>query len=175
MNKDNFWNVGAVVAIVALIAMAAVSISNKNTIEVRESVQSTQSPALGSALTYSTAQGQLETYNFLKEVVGDFGLSSSTSWNPANIATSTATDDAGLPNTSTTLTMSGATVGDLVLTSFATTTSFDKWFTTGKVIAADTVMVSLWNTDNVDLNLGAATLRVRVIPYSLLSITTSTP
>src|SRR3972149_1236024 len=41
-----------------------------------------QNQALGSSLTYSAAQSQLELYNLLNGVINDLGHTSSVSWNP---------------------------------------------------------------------------------------------
>lgn len=144
------------------------------------SIQSSKefSKQLGANLTYSSAVSRLETFNLLEDIIEDYykvasstghGLASSTDWNPGNIVWS--------PNGSstvatTTQTISGAVVGDYVMTSFATTTSANQWTIDGKISAADTVLVTLRplaasSTAFFNLDLGTATLRSRVFRLGL--------
>jgi len=172
MNKDNLLNIGSVVAIVALIAMAAVAIFNENVrIEVRE--QQT-GETLGSALTYSAAMSKMEVFNFLKGISQDIGVGASASWNPSLMSTST-------PLATMTVTVPGAAVGDLVLVSFDSVTSTERWSITGKVSAANTVMVTMELADAAasdsvaDLDLDTSTVYVRVASSTVNTSVSATP
>lgn len=173
-----------IVSLVALLVTGGVSILNKNEFRSETTVQGS-SQALGQAITYPSAGNQMETYTLLSAFLTDItairtagggSLSTSTSWNPGNIATSTF----GAPTASTTVTITGAVLGDQIFASLATTTSQDQWIITGKMVAATgTVLVSLTNTGITALDLATTTLYVRAIPYTAaaaLTVTaTSTP
>jgi hypothetical protein len=84
------------------------------------------------------------------------------SYNPASFSSSTIA--------STTLTMTGAAVGDLALASFATTTSSDQWRAVANVTGSNQITVSLvaipgsttWLTG---LDIGSATVRACYFGY----------
>ena len=127
-----------------------------------------QNSNLGSALTYSAARSNLETFNFMKGVSQDVGLGASAAWDPAAITTTT-------PAT-TTITVAGAAIGDFVLAQFATTTSNERWSVNGKVTSANTVMVTLdLNDAGASLNLGSATLYVRAASSTVNTSVSASP
>ena len=79
-------------------------------------------------------------------------LCETATWNPANIS-STA-------NSTTTLTVQGASVGDPVVATFATTTRVGDWAVLGNVKSANTIYVSLeLSASSTDLNLATGTVR----------------
>lgn len=81
-------------------------------------------------------------------------------YNPASFSSSTIA--------STTVAVTGAVLGDKVLTSFNSATSTEQWYTEGRVISAGNVVVNLlavpgttaWNSG---LDISTSTLRVTVI------------
>ena len=186
MNKDNNVLFGAIVAIVALIGMAAVSISNEN-VKIETGIQASNGN-LGSALYYSTAQGSKELYTFLSGIIDDLTavraplaglISTSLTWDPANIASSSVY---AVGITTTTVTTAGAAVGDQVLATFDSATSTELWTVSGRVVSASTTLITMVNWGSAALDLTTSTLYVQVLPRSsfiapsaLTTTATSTP
>lgn len=129
-----------------------------------------QKDVLGSALANSSARGSMELRTQLSDMIKDFtGATYSAAYNPASMPSSTA--NGALGYASTTVTVTGAAVGDKVAVDFGTSTSADLWVASGKVTAADTVVVHILNLGGVALDLGSATLRVKVTSSTPLSTT----
>ena len=119
---------------------------------------------LGSALTQSAALSRTETFNFLDDVVDDLGASASLVWDPGAITSSTIA--------TTSVTVNGAALGDIVIASLDSGTSTDAWDFSGKVSAANTVLVILQAANDnelASLNLTTTTIRVRVSSSTLQS------
>lgn len=83
-------------------------------------------------------------------------LSATTTWDPADIATGAVT--------TTTVTVTGAAVGDPVFVGLTTLTTEDALLV-GKVSAADTVEVVLLNHTGANMNLASGTLRAVVFKF----------
>ena len=103
------------------------------------------------SVTTSSALSQVELYTLL---VALRGLDGSATFNPASLI-----DAAG---EETTITVTGAALGDFVLASFSLDT--DGLTVTAWVSAADTVTVRLQNESGGTLDIASGTLRVRVLP-----------
>lgn len=137
-----------------------------------------QDDSLGSALTYSGATGRIELYNYLNGIAQDLnaiasstgqGLRATASWDPGAISSTT--------QATTTLTVTGAALGDFVVASFDSATSTDAWVFSGKVSAADTVMVTLFVPDGGDgasLNLTTSTIYAKVFKQAAVTLQTTT-
>ena len=82
------------------------------------------------------------------------GLYATATWDPVNIADGAAT--------STTVTVTGASVGDFAFAGFTVAVPAGAALTAA-VTAADTVTVTLVNHTGGALNLGSGTLKVRVL------------
>ena len=96
-------------------------------------------------------------------------IAASATWNPSSMAAATTTG-VGLGvisgYTTTTLTLTGAAVGDFVIVSFDSATSTDLWTISGKVSAASTALITIVNYSTAALDLTTSTLRARVLPQS---------
>ena len=134
---------------------------------------------VGSALTYSAALSRIETYNFLEGVSKDLNkiasstghsLAASATWNPNLVSSSTVA--------TTTVTVTGAVVGDFALANLESTTSSEKWSISARVSANNTVLVTLSHNDaglsGDTLDLTAQTLNVRVLQQGTFTLQTST-
>jgi hypothetical protein len=84
---------------------------------------------------------------------------STLTWNPAAFSSST--------QATTTITLTGAALGDIVLSSFDSATSTELWYSRGKVTSANTVTAGLFpaNSAVVSTNLSTSTLRVCYFAY----------
>ena len=141
---------------------------------------------LGVNLTYSSAQSRIETFNLLDDMIEDIyavasssgqGLYANASWNPLPISSSS-------PSATTTITVSGAAVGDFAIGSLATTTSGGLWSISARVSAADTVMLTLqavvststsgFYNNAAGLDLGSATAHARVLKASNVVLNSAT-
>ncbi len=126
---------------------------------------------LGATLTYSSARGSIELYNYLDAVTADLvnvrlPLSGVLSYSGVIQPDAGATIAPGNVATST-ITVTGAAVGDFVLVSFASSTySTIGVGITGQVTNASTVTLLWQNTASSSTAFTAAstTVRVRVIP-----------
>lgn len=90
----------------------------------------------------------------LSQVAGITYRSTSTTWNPANIA------DGAM--TSTTVTLSGATLGDIALVSFSVAVPAGA-ILAASVTAANTVTVTLFNKTGGALDLASGTVKVAIL------------
>lgn len=107
---------------------------------------------LGQTLSFSgSGQDEYFVKNFKSGLtIGDgtavskFNCGTAT-WNPASITSSTDS------YTTTSVTVSGATAGDVSLVSLASVTSTNLWKLTSKVIGTDTVQVTMTAQGAVDL------------------------
>jgi len=155
------------VAIAAIIAVGYVAVTNKTVerVEVRDGGN------IGSALTYSSGLSRIETFNQFADIIRDIkGSTYSGSWDPGAVASTTVA--------TTSVTVSGAALGDYVQVSFDSATSTDAWKISGKVSAANTVMVlmeSAYNNGLASLNLATSTLRIRVASSTILSSISASP
>ncbi len=84
----------------------------------------------------------------------------SKTWNPDSIASSTD----GLPGiTTTTVAVSGATLGDVVLASFDSATSTEVWTISGKMTSSATATVTMVSYQTAALDLSTSTVKACVI------------
>ena len=134
---------------------------------------------VGSTLTYSAALSRIETYNYLADISSDLediasstghGLYATASYNPPPLAIASST------YASTTITVTGAAVGDFAIASFGSVTSTDQWALSAKVSAADTVSVTFAYvaSSTASLDLTGETLRVRVFRLGNITLLTAT-
>lgn len=142
----------------------------------------TTNTALGVNLTYSSALSRLETYNLFDALIADNNnmlratgqtLTGSGSYSPGVVSTST--------QASTTITVTGAAVGDFAIAEFGTTTdvsgadNYNKYGLDAKVSAANTVHVLFHSVGgNTTTTLGSATLRVKVFPNTTTTLSAAT-
>ena len=143
---DKIKNILIIAALVVVVIVGIVFIYNSGS-----------SDGLAAALTYSAALNKQEVYNLTKAIIDDIGVSGSLSWDPGAVSSSTIA--------TTSITVSGVALGDLVIASFDSATSTDAWKISGKVSAANTVLVifeSVYDNDLASLNITTSTVRVRV-------------
>ena len=170
--KNSGILIGGIIAIVALVGMAIVATQNENVTRIETRVEVQSGGDLGSALTYSAALSRAETFNYLKGISQDIGVGASATWNPGSMSTST-------PLATTTVTVTGAALGDFVVVDFNSATSSERWSISGKVSAANTVLVVMELADAAAsdtvtaLDISTSTLYVRVASSTVNTSVTS--
>lgn len=157
-------NILTIVVIAALVITGVGSFVGKGNVTIDTSGLEA---VLGTALNYEAAQSQLVAFNFLQDVVEDLGSTATSSWNPGAIDIDTSA--------TTSVTVTGAALGDFVEVSFDSSTTTDQWKVFGNVQSADTVWVTMESVASSSVNLTASTLYVRVTSSTLQSSVSSSP
>lgn len=173
MNTNNKKGNSAVWLVVAGLGLALLAVG------LVAAFQSGKNEGVGSTLTYSAALGRIETYNFLDGIVQDVrnlasstghGLRATATWDPPALSSASTTV------ASTTVTVSGAALGDFVLASFGSGTSSESWHVVGKVRLADsvTVFLSYIASSTAALNLSSETVYLKVFQQEEAPVVSAT-
>ena len=181
MNKFHLGII--VIAVVGLVLIGVGQLQLAGSIREQANALKDQGQKLGAVIGFSGAMSNQALFNSLQSLANDvFKIASSTgnglraqaSWNPNGLSSSS-------PYTTTTVTVTGAALGDFAFASFDSATSVDDWSLYARVSVADTVLVtmSLNNSTSTslagkELNLTGSTLRVKVYQNASTTLETTT-